>query len=329
MRHLWLHIALAALSSALLLLVPHAQAQRLAPQVGAFADVGLGARPAALGQAYVGLADDAFAVLWNPAGLGGHTAPSVGLSYAEQWSLVEYQSAVLAVPVRTGGVGLAVLSSGDDALREVTLVSGYAHTLGALQLGVALTYRHASFGNNTYRDGDLVAFDPDEIAEGLAQQVQGTAVGFGVDVGLMLQATPRISVGAVVQDVYAPVSWASATHGGAQQARGAYDEHVPLRLAVGSAYHLTNRFTVAADYRPALSDELADAVHVGGEVYLLDVLQLRGGVHQRVGIQPEQHYSFGMGVALPLAPALTLGGDYAYLAQPLGTTHHLTLSLTF
>ncbi|MEM6644650.1 MAG: type IX secretion system membrane protein PorP/SprF [Bacteroidota bacterium] len=309
--------------------VPHAHAQRLAPQVGAFADIGLGARPAALGQAYVGLADDAFAVLWNPAGLGQHSAAAVGLSYAEQWSLIEYQSAVLAVPVRTGGLGLAVLSSGDDALREVTLTSGYAHTLGALHLGLALKYRHASFGNNTYRDGDLVAFDPDEIAEGLAQQVQGTAVGFGVDVGVMLQVTPRISVGAVVQDVYAPVSWASSARSTTRQVRGAYEEHVPFRLAVGSAYKLTNRFTVAADYRPALSDERADALHVGGEVYLIDVLRLRGGVHQRVGVQPEQRYSFGMGVALPLAPTLTLGGDYAYLVQPLGSTQHLTLSLTF
>ncbi|GAB5518782.1 MAG: PorV/PorQ family protein [Rhodothermales bacterium] len=318
-----------AIISCVLLHAPQGYAQALSPHVGAFADIGFGARPAALGHAYVGLADDAYAVLWNPAGLGRHTSPALALSYAEQWSLIEYQSAVLAVPVRTGGIGLAVLSSGDDALREVTLASGYAHTLGTVHLGVALKYRYASFGRNTYGDGDLIVFDPDEIAEGLAQQVSGTAVGFGLDLGLMVQATPHISVGAVVQDVYAPVSWASATASAAYQSRGEYEEHVPFRLAIGTAYRAADQFTLAADYRPALTDTRSDAIHVGGEVHLLEVLSLRGGVQQRIGVISEQRYSFGMGIALPLAPALTLGGHYAYLVQPLGSTHHLTLGLTF
>ena len=318
-----------AVAGMCLLSTPLVYAQALTPHVGAFADIGMGARPAALGQAYVGLADDAYAVLWNPAGLGRHTAPTLALSYAEQWSLVEYQSAVLAVPVRTGGFGLAVLASGDDALREVTLASGYAHTLGALHLGLALKYRYASFGRNTYRGGALVVFDPDEIAEGLAQQVSGTAVGFGLDLGLMVQATPRVTVGAVVKDVYAPVSWASATASAAYRARGEYDEHVPFRVAMGTAYRLPDQFTLTADFRPALVDGRSDALHVGGEVYLLDVLSVRGGVQQHVGEVSEQRYSFGMGIALPLTPALNLGGHYAYLVQPLGSTHYLTLGLTF
>ncbi|MFC1682597.1 hypothetical protein ACFL0G_00095 [Candidatus Zixiibacteriota bacterium] len=57
--------------------------------LAAFVDVGLGARPVGLGRAFVGLADDVNAMLYNPAGLAGLEKMELTSTYARLYPGIE------------------------------------------------------------------------------------------------------------------------------------------------------------------------------------------------------------------------------------------------
>ncbi|MEM1094578.1 MAG: PorV/PorQ family protein [Bacteroidota bacterium] len=312
-----------------LCLVP-VQAQELSSLPGAFVNIGFGARPAALGNAYVALADDAQAIMWNPAGLAQSGRYGLAFSYIDHLGLVEYQHMAASIPLRTGGLGLAVHASGDEALQELVVLAGYARPLGdALKLGVNAKYRRASFGNNAMGDADLSIFDPGEVAEAMLNQVTGTASGFGFDVGLLYQATPKMRLGVTVRDAAAPVNWQSAVANTTNTAQGSYTEAVPLELAVGSAYRVSEQFLVTADYNPALSSELTNRLHVGVEAKLLSILALRGGMQQFVNGLSDEKYAVGFGLDIPFVQAARIMADYTYLVESLANTQHVSLSIAF
>src|SRR5215510_1522257 len=86
-----------------------------------FLDIPVGAEPAALGSAYTALATDAYAPVWNPAGLGFLNEQEVvgqHLSYLESIHY-EYLSFVRPLPApdsvlhRSLGVSIQYLGTGD------------------------------------------------------------------------------------------------------------------------------------------------------------------------------------------------------------------------
>ena len=126
-KFLWLGEMLLVLSLAAL----SAQAEEVLSGIpAAFVDIGYGARPMGMGGAYVALAQDAQAVLWNPAGLTAVPAKEVSLMYAHQMALIPYIFASYSQSFwETQGIGAAVIYSGDEVLSESTILVGYAHSL--------------------------------------------------------------------------------------------------------------------------------------------------------------------------------------------------------
>lgn len=307
-------------------------AQDLSPIASAFADIGFGARPAALGSAYTGLADDVNSIQWNPAGIAYQDAYGVGFSYIDKVGLIEYQHLAAVVPLQAGvhGVGVSVISSGDDALRELTVSAAYSRVVGPVSVGATVKYRSASFGDNTLSPDDFVVFDPDEIAEGIANQVRGDASGFGFDLGLLYRPSERIGVGIMLRDVYADVSWDSSNDNPTNPARGSYTESVPFEAIIGTAYHFTPTVVVTADYVPSFDDEVSNKIRVGGEVTLFDMVSLRAGVRQRVNDQPEdEKYTFGFGLDIPVMDNITVHAHYTYMIEEIDNTQHLSFAVRF
>lgn len=306
-------------------------AQDLSSIPGAFVDVGFGARPVALGSAYAGLADDAHSIMWNPAGMARHTSYNAAFSYIDQLGLVDYQYAAITAPLSAGvqGAGLAVIASGDEMYREMAIYGGYARAFDRVAVGINVKYRRASFGNNTMREEDYAVFDQDEIQQGMAAQVRGSAGGFGLDVGMLFQAHSRLSVGLMLRDVLAPVSWNSENNDPNRPARGSYSERLPFEAAVGTVYHVTPSFLVSADYNPALSDEVSNKVRVGAEATFLDLLSLRAGMQQFVNDQRDEKYALGFGLQVPLLRDVRIYADYTYLIEELANSQHVSLAVSF
>ena len=95
---------------------------------GAFLRLAPGARGAAMGEALGGVADDAYAAWYNPAGLGFLTRVEAAVAHESRFESIAYDAAILAVPV---------LSWRDSSLRSnaygVTALSVYSLSASGIE----------------------------------------------------------------------------------------------------------------------------------------------------------------------------------------------------
>lgn len=118
-----------------------------------FLSVGVGPRPVAMGEAYAGLADDAYAAIYNPAGLAGLRRQEAAFAYNRHLEGVAQQELHYALP--TAGRGTFALSAtslqvspftGYDAddqpaadkvsAQDLAVGAHYALSWGPLMLGI-------------------------------------------------------------------------------------------------------------------------------------------------------------------------------------------------
>ncbi|MBI5209466.1 MAG: PorV/PorQ family protein [Elusimicrobia bacterium] len=121
-----------------------------------FLKIGPGARASAMGEAMSGVADDAYAAYYNPAGLGWLVRPEVAGMHDSHFQGINYEHAVVAVPVLSwvetklernayGVMGLAItnLSVGGLERRSATETDTAADTFSSSDLAYAVSYGYA------------------------------------------------------------------------------------------------------------------------------------------------------------------------------------------
>ncbi|MBI4056924.1 MAG: PorV/PorQ family protein [Elusimicrobia bacterium] len=110
-----------------------------------FLKLGVGARPAGMGEAYSAVADDIFTTYYNPAGLAEFTRPQVGGMHNQYFQSIRHEFASFAVPLREGQRGtLAVsiynLGISDIERRGTTETDTPSETFDSSDLAYALSY---------------------------------------------------------------------------------------------------------------------------------------------------------------------------------------------
>lgn len=281
----------------------------------AFVDIGYGARPLGMGGAYVALASDPYAVFWNPACLVSVQGWQVSTMYAKQFGLIPYTLAAVAHGLTEhSGVGLGVLTSGDEMLRESACYVSYARRLGMLgpagarlAAGLTLKVRWASFGNN---------------ADGGEQRVQGTAVGYGLDLGLRWKPAPRWALGMLLRDPVNLLQYRNDTR------RTSYGESVPAGLVVGAAYLVRPNVVLALDLAKSLYVDVKDRISLGGEWLLFKALYLRGGWSQNLDPVANGKANFGVGLQY-FRDTWGARFDFAYQLHFLAHTPRVSVSVWF
>ncbi|MDQ7065328.1 MAG: hypothetical protein Q9P90_13915 [candidate division KSB1 bacterium] len=305
-------------------------AQETSGIVGAFADVGIGARAQALGGAYTAIVQQVNTMFWNPAGLAGIQSIGVDFSYARQFGLIPYSAFSGAVPLGQAHVlGVGVLASGDEQLRETTILATYAINpedwlpdfLTGLQAGVSLKYHLANFGKNGFDPNAFPLFSPQDLAAAEAAFVQGTASGIGVDVGLTYRVSTRVFLGMSVRNFISSISW--------NNGQESYSEGVPTRVAFGLAYYSQGGLLVTADYESTGGSESPNRFRFGTEKVLFKLLALRGGVGQTLSAENQRDYTLGMGLLKTLSGFGRLSVDYAYQMNPIGNSHRFSVGFRF
>ena len=307
-----------------------AHAQSLSKIPGSFVDVGFGTRPVGMGFAYVGVADDENAPYWNPSGLGYINEIKAGFSQIDQLGLITYNyaSGIYPLPGQQHSVGLSVISSGDDAMKELSVHAAYGIKINIVNIGLGLKYRNASFGNNGLNRDDYAVFDDAEIDAGFAQQIYGDANGFGVDFGLMVNPTEKIRIGVLVRDFIAPMNWSSQARSSEYQARGDYNEGMPLEVIFGSSVKVNDNFMAAVDFQPATSSERTNYVRVGVEGRLVNVLMLRAGTEQGINSLDDEKFTLGTGLDIKLKDKIRLQTDFAYVIEPIQNSQRISFTIS-
>lgn len=285
----------------------------------AFVDIGYGARPMGMGGAFVALADDANALLWNPAGLVLLQRAQLTGMYANQAGLVPCGFVGYARPHRRRmGLGAGAIYSGDAALREMTVLLSAARRITPdLAVGLSVKTRWAGYGNNP--EG---AWDPG----GGNRQVQGHALGLGCDLGVLYAISQQTTLGLMWRDILAPVSWDA--HNEVCTARGG-GESVPTGLSLGAAQRLGDDVAVSLNLDQSLTADAADRIRMGYESRLWEMISLRLGYGQQINATPDRLYAVGLGVAGEVRQSWHLQFDLAYLFHELFNAPRVSLTLEF
>ncbi len=273
---------------------------------------GAGNRALSMGGAYVGLANDASAAIWNPGGLGlvprqefqaTHT-DLLGLGFNEQYAsyvLPDWRWGVASLTFRRFAVGgiegrddRNILTDTDLKDSETELTLGYGHAIGeAWSVGVGLKMRKQS----------LAGFSDS---------------GLGVDLGLLVrpltafgvssQAARNLSLGVAVRNAVEPSLKLNAD-----------PVPDPTGIRAGGAYRYPiggqSEITLAMDVEK--TGDMDAHFHGGLEFIVVPALALRVGTNQ-------SRLVAGAGLEWR-----DIGIDYQFEDSPLEALHRFGLSLKF
>ncbi|RKY71510.1 MAG: hypothetical protein DRP97_01950 [Candidatus Latescibacterota bacterium] len=252
-------------------------------------------RAIGLGEAFVGVADDASAVCRNPAGIPLLQRQEYAFSYSDPFG-IGLASSVLAGVVPIGdnhAVGFDYLHRGLDdgelswTRNVVTLSYGY-RIHNTVSLGMSAKY---------------ILMEP-----GLDGRSMGKASGFGMDVGVLVSPIRRVQFGLNVHDV----TGTSVRHDS-----DVSEEVLPRSVVGGIAFEPMDGWIVGMD--------VDDRVHLGSEYWIWDNLALRGGMQRDLDGSTSWIYSIGGSVRYRFAEL-----DYAFQTHPvLSATHRFSMSLFY
>ncbi len=283
---------------------------------GAFLGLGAGARSAALGSAYVALADDATAGYWNAAGLAALSSRQVHLTHSEHFSgLVQRDFIAIARPGHLlHGMALSVVRLGLDDIHFTELPDPLQAPSTDNRPRIASTEQSADYAlylSGSRRLGARLSLGLS--AKAIYRHVAAfNAYGFGLDLGARYQLSPQIALAANVRDITTtPMIWNTDS-----------TDRIQPALLLGVAYAIP----IAGGQTTALL-----ATRSGGDTASTDV-PLNAGVEYRhhyialrAGLE-EGRQAFGLG----FTPHRTLDLDLAYLQHDaLEATYQLSASFRF
>ena len=276
----------------------------LADGIGAFDAFksGIGARALAMGGAFVAVANDATAVVWNPAGLAQlNDTRLAGMSTDLYGMGITHQYVGAVTTFANIGIGLG--------WERVAIDSQVIDVAGGL--GAAFTWVEQAIIGSLATNVLDIAMAGANVKYYLADDGLGdSASGFGFDLGLLIGLGDMFVIGVNACDLGgSTVEWDGGT---TDIINGLYTAGLAMKLA-------DDRLILAADV-----DFGADLgnTHVGVEFSVIDELALRGGV---VLTDDFQDYYFTVGAGINVAGLYV---DAAYiLEETLGNT--LVLSAEF
>jgi len=236
-----------------------------------FEDVAVGARPLALGGAFVAIADDANAIYWNPAGLtrmdGMHLIGTRAWLYGVSDFHVDY---LAFKPPDLGFVtlGLGWLSASlKDIQSENTFILSLARdAFEPLSAGVNLKYfRLDSPGYERYND----------------PAYRGARSAWSLDLAALLRVRPNFTMGLSAHNLNEPdISLLSTT---------ADSDVISRRIRIGVAYLFRDTVVLATDLASQTGDLKNFKLHAGGEIWFFKAYAVRVGTS-------ENRQSVGAGV---------------------------------
>ena len=277
--------------------------------------IGVGARAAGMGEAYVAIADDATAVYWNPAGIARLSGQSISINHTAWPANVLFDQAAYVFSVKwipgMLGVNVRALTMSRDIVRTTYLPEGTGETFDAGEWAYGVTYARA------LTDKFSAGFSINYVQTGLAD-VKGssTTFDFGTlyDVGIL-----GAKIGMAIQNVGSDMTF--------------IDEKVkmPVFFRVGGSFDVLqmgeSKLITAAEFThpPDNSEKL----NLGAEYSFHDDLFLRGGYKMNYDTEGLTA-GFGVKFPLTLVKSSVARLDYAYQDMNyLSAAHRVSLNVSF
>lgn len=217
-----------------LLLLPHLISAQdgKGGQAGAFLRVGVGARALGMGNAFTATANDASAIYWNPAGLGGLQS----IEFVGAYSILSLQRGhnflAACFPTNSlGTVGISWINFGVGSIEGRDPYGLLTETFTNSENAFLL-----SWGGGLSENLFLGV-----TAKYLSHTLQNNAsTGFGFDAGILFKPSDFFSFGVTAQDISSNVTW---------NTEGGIEEKFPMVNRIGVAIAPDDLpFRVGLDY---------------------------------------------------------------------------------
>ncbi len=222
-----------------------------------FLKIGVGARPAAMGGAFSGLANDVNAVYWNPAGLARIGQGELSFAHTEWIEGMRFET--LGVGQRINGFGVMGLTINYFSMGET---QGYdeddkkTDMFTAYDRFLSLTWAAPLTASEKILIGGTVKLIQEKIEEEKAEAYAG-------DAGMLYEPGQRFSIGISVLNFGSKVQFISES------------DPLPLTIKAGGAYRLSKGLTIAVDASKPIDNEIS--VHTGIEWVYKNLLAVRTG----------------------------------------------------
>jgi len=224
------------------------------------------ARPAALANAYTAVSDDAYGVLYNPAGMPFAENREAALTYQYRFGMDLLAASYVNKATKDIGFGQAVFlaTDRDNLMTELYFVSAAGYKFNQMPVMGPLSA------------GASVKMMGSTVSGGGLDSPHGQSFGWGLDLGLMWELSPTIRYGLNVRDILSVNRWRNRTTG------VNYSEWMPTTMHMGGSYRAEGYSTllVADGQIPLYADQ--PWVMAGGIEY-----EFSGGFALRIGLQRE------------------------------------------
>jgi len=309
-----------AIAIVMVLLLPlQAEGAQIFEKVGTLGGqslkIGVGARAAAMGDAYVALADDATAVYWNPAGIARLSGQSITLNHTAWPAEILFDQAAYVFHVKwipgMIGVNVRALTMSRDKVRTTYLPDGTGETFDAGEWAYGLSYARS------LTDKFSAGLSVNYIQTGLDDVTgKSTTFDFGTlyDVGIL-----GAKIGMSIQNIGSDMTF--------------IDEKVkmPVFFRVGGSFSILqrgeSRLLMATEFThpPDNSEKL----NLGAEYAFHDYLFLRGGYKLNYDTEGLTA-GFGVKFPLTLVKSSVARLDYAYSdLKYLSQAHRVSVNVSF
>jgi len=252
----------------LLMAISHLNAYSQGKYGAQFLKIGVGAKATAMGDVFVGIADDPSTIYWNPAGMTQMRSVEL-LGMHNFWLLdMSYQYVAAVIPSHIGAFGVAVSYSSSGKIPKYENFQ---------QIGEYTAYDAA--GTLAYANsiGKIISFG---IGVKFIQQriEEVDARGFAVDLGVLSkEILGVVRIGFAVQNLGDGIKFIEQ------------DDPLPLTTKGGISFKL-GPITLAGDLYKLKDDD--PEMNGGAELMLGNVLAIRGGYNTA------KTYSAGLGLTM-------------------------------
>jgi hypothetical protein len=229
-----------------------------------FRFAGVGARPKALGSAYVAVADDANAAYWNPAGLTRDSRSTLMLTNSWLYGVSDIENYYMAMDLPQVGAfhfGVSWVRLGiTDIYNEDTLnlaVAVNAPFLEGLSVGVS---------------GKMFLLDAPGYEQFNDPNFNGGDQGYSLDLGALYDSGEAWTLGATVYNLHETSLQLISTTSS--------PDPIYTEWAAGGSYYFRDTLLVTADFRNREGRTTDIVLHGGAEIWFFDALVLRTGLDQ-------------------------------------------------
>ena len=291
-----------------------------------FTKLGVGARPAAMGEAFAAVADDSNSNYWNPAGLALAEKGEITLMHMAHIADISYDTLSLAYPTsRYSGIGFSAaylwqppFDSTVGAQDFGVAVNNEAGT--GSDLAVALSYAH-NFGNYRTTDFNISNISAGATVRLVSRTLQDkNSSTLLMDVGGIAEIFEGFRMGLMLQNFGTATSFINAA------------DNAPMNAKLGMSYLFAfgegdqHGLRLAYDVNHPIDTENPEyqrwRQNVGMEFQVFNSFALRGGYKFGVdtgGLTAGAGFRFG-----------AMGVDYAFVPfSELGDSHRVSANIRF